>query len=256
MSIEGGSIIDPEYISQSTLIFEVTYAADTAPATPNNTNEAAEWIKALNGLIAFVSMLYVPLSLMGGWLLSSEWTYGDLIGIRPVFHSLWVFVSNFVYVAFAGMLVIVAIANIFGQSDSYAIKKMLPRFIIGVIMVPLTWFGVSAILSLTNYATAVVLRLPAETITAAQKAGPETEYRIEYPKKCTFNFTGTGSNPEIFACDKEMGSGTFSEVLTNSSRGAYGILPYYAYSIFDFGEMTNFKNQLSAQTPEGNAYSQ
>lgn len=137
-------------------------------------------------------MLYVPLSLLGGWLLSSEWTYGDVIGIRPVFHSLWVFVSNFVYVAFAGMLVIVAIANIFGQSDSYAIKKMLPRFIIGVIMVPLTWFGVSAILSLTNYATAIVLRLPADTITAVTPTDSKNTFTVEYPTKCTFDFTGSG----------------------------------------------------------------
>lgn len=165
-------------------------------------NIATEILKGLNALMAFISVLYVPFSLLAGWLLSSEWTYGDVIGMRPVFHNLWVFVSNFVYVAFAGMLVFVAIANIFGQSDSYAIKKMLPRFIIGVIMVPLTWFGVSATLSIASYATAIVLRLPADTITSRSvEATANNEIRIQYPNNCTLNLQAN-NNEQLIDCPK------------------------------------------------------
>ncbi len=84
-----------------------------------------KWIDGLNMVIAFVSFLYVPFSMLASWLISPDWTFGDFMGLRPTLHNLWVFVSNTVYVIFAAMLIVVAIANIFGQSDSYAIKKML-----------------------------------------------------------------------------------------------------------------------------------
>ncbi len=128
-----------------------------------------KWIDGLNMVIAFVSFLYVPFSMLASWLISPDWTFGDFMGLRPTLHNLWVFVSNTVYVIFAAMLIVVAIANIFGQSDSYAIKKMLPRFIIAVIMVPFTWWMVSATLSVSSYMTALAVRMPADIITAESK---------------------------------------------------------------------------------------
>ena len=94
------------------------------------------------------------------------------------------------------MLIVVAIANIFGQSDSYAIKKMLPRFIIGVIMVPFTWWMVSATLSVSSYMTALVLRMPANMITASKSA----EYMVNIPKKCHLDFT-TSTTSKVWDCD-------------------------------------------------------
>ena len=94
------------------------------------------------------------------------------------------------------MLIVVAIANIFGQSDSYAIKKMLPRFIIGVIMVPFTWWMVSATLSVSSYMTALVLRMPADMITASNSP----EYSVNIPKKCNLDFT-TSNTSKVWECD-------------------------------------------------------
>ena len=150
----------------------------------------------LNLVIAAISFLYVPFSMLSGWLLSPDWTFGDFIHLRPVLHSLWIFVSNTVYVVFAAMLIVVAIANIFGQSDSYAIKKMLPRFIIGVIMVPFTWWMVSATLSVSSYMTALVLRMPADMITASNSP----EYSVNIPKKCNLDFT-TSNTSKVWECD-------------------------------------------------------
>lgn len=118
----------------------------------------------------------MPFAMLSSWLISPDWTFGDFIGLRPILHSLWVFVSNMVYVIFAAMLIVVAIANIFGQSDSYAIKKMLPRFIIGVIMVPFTWWIVSASLSVSSYLTALVIRMPADTIMRTGTPDPFIQY--------------------------------------------------------------------------------
>lgn len=52
--------------------------------------------------------------MLAGWLLSPDWTFGEVFGLRPVFHGLWILISNVVYVVFGFMLVFVAFANIFG----------------------------------------------------------------------------------------------------------------------------------------------
>lgn len=166
------------------------------------------FINILNTLIAVISLIYVPFSMLSSWLLSPDWTFGDFIHLRPVLHSLWIFVSNTVYVVFAAMLIFVAIANIFGQSDSYAIKKMLPRFIIGVIMVPFTWWVVSASLSVSSYMTALVLRMPADIIVTESK-----DFNVNIPSKCTLDFTNSTESKKIWECDDKVTPKKLSDYL-------------------------------------------
>ena len=154
-----------------------------------------------------------------------------------------------VYVIFAAMLIVVAIANIFGQSDSYAIKKMLPRFIIGVIMVPFTWWIVSASLSVSSYLTALVIRMPADTI---MRTGTPDPF-IQYPWKCLLDFRTTDSS-KIFTCQKDdMKNQTFSKYLLQS-QNAYGIIPLYAYNIFKIDDLDRFKQVLMSQETKETAY--
>lgn len=43
-------------------------------------------------------------------------------------------------------------------------KTMLPKLVTGMLMVPFTWFIVSAVLSVSNVLTASVIQLPVATI--------------------------------------------------------------------------------------------
>lgn len=43
-------------------------------------------------------------------------------------------------------------------------KTMLPKLVTGMLMVPFTWFIVSAVLSVSNVLTASVISLPMETV--------------------------------------------------------------------------------------------
>lgn len=43
-------------------------------------------------------------------------------------------------------------------------KSMLPKLVTGMLMVPFTWFIVSAVLSVSNVLTASVIQLPVDTI--------------------------------------------------------------------------------------------
>ncbi len=137
-------------------------------------------------------------------------------------------------------------------------KKALPRFVTGILIVPFTWFIVSGILSITNLLTASVLRLPADIlssgIVSASADKDKTEPTFRMPEKCTLSFdklrqgnsssgstSSASSKPsevagKFFQCSEKKNEVQFKEVL-GSDRGTYGILNLYAYDIFKVDEI-------------------
>jgi hypothetical protein len=118
-------------------------------------------IQLMNIVFAMISALLTPAVILAGWLLTPDWTMGDFFGLRPYFINVWVLVSNLVYIAFAIILLFMAIMQIFGgEKSEYAFKARLPKFLIGILIVPFTWLIVSWTLSFANQATAAVLAIP------------------------------------------------------------------------------------------------
>ncbi len=191
----------------------------------------------INGLHSVIQILFLPATMLAGWLLSPDWTFGEIFGLRVVFHDLWVLVSNVVYAIFAFILVGIAFMNIFGSGgEHYVIKKALPRFAVGILIVPFTWFVVSATLSVANILTASVLRLPASVV-APEDASKES---FEMEKECTIYYDklqagaqgGKKSTPgEFWKCEGEKVSMSLNNIL-KSDKGAYGILNVYSFAIF------------------------
>ena len=63
------------------------------------------------------------------------------------------------------LLLWMAAMGIFGNPESdYVIKKKLPVFLLGILMVPFTWFIVSFTLTIVNKGIAVVMSIPRGTI--------------------------------------------------------------------------------------------
>ncbi len=94
-------------------------AAGVEAASKDKTKEVVSdttnaMVDIANFAIKLLSIFLTPLIMLAGWLLSPDWTFGDIFGLRPILHQLWVLVSNVVYVIFGFMLVFVAFANIFG----------------------------------------------------------------------------------------------------------------------------------------------
>ena len=90
-------------------------AGATASATTAATSSTAA-ASGVNGIIEVVMMVFLPATILAGWLLSPDWTFGEIFGLRPIIHSLWVLISNVVYVIFAFLLIAMAFMNIFGQA--------------------------------------------------------------------------------------------------------------------------------------------
>jgi len=119
----------------------------------------------LNLIIDLLTIIVTPAIILASWLISPDWTSGDLFNLRPVIHDLWVLVSNIVYFIYAILLIVIALATIF-NSDNYGYKAMLPKLALGIIMVPLTWWMVQFTISLATYVTASVITIPQETMNA------------------------------------------------------------------------------------------
>lgn len=99
---------------------------------------------------------------------------GDFFGLREYFLQVWVLVSNIVYIIFALLLLFMAIMQIFSGESKYAFKQMLPRFLVGILLVPFTWLIVSWTLSFANQAVAAVLSIPMGAIGATNTNDPKT----------------------------------------------------------------------------------
>lgn len=80
-------------------------------ATPT---EGVGAVKTVNAVINILYALLTPLLMLAGWLLTPDWAFGEIFGMRPVLHDMWILVSNIVYVIFAFLLVAMAFMNIFG----------------------------------------------------------------------------------------------------------------------------------------------
>jgi len=141
-----------------------TFAADTT----KDSDVVEMIVQVLNLVFTLITFLLTPAIILCGWLLSPDWTMGDFFGLRPYFIQVWVLVSNLVYIIFALMLLFMAVMQIFSGESNYAFKKKLPRFLVGIMIVPFTWVIVSWTLSFANQAVAAVLSIPSGAIASMQ----------------------------------------------------------------------------------------
>lgn len=149
------------------MVFATGYALaqGTPAAEPQSDSDVIRAIvQILNLVFTLITFLLTPAIILAGWLLSPDWTMGDFFGLRPYFINVWVLVSNLVYIVFALMLLWMAVMQIFSGESNYAFKKKLPRFLVGIMIVPFTWLIVSWTLSFANQAVAAVLSIPAGAI--------------------------------------------------------------------------------------------
>jgi hypothetical protein len=225
-------------------IGEEAWADSTPPAASPVTQADKDdvwksFLSLLNGITNIFFALLTPLLMLAGWLLTPDWVFGEIFGLRPILHNLWILVSNVVYVIFAFLLVVMAFMNIFaGEKNTWAIKAKLPKLIVGVISVPFTWFFVSAVISISSVLTASAIQLAGDLVPTDAQA------TFMAPKECTINFkatpkwTGTGLGVDS---DGSFSSCTKSEPRKLSdflkSKDAYGIVSYYAYWVFQVQDL-------------------
>jgi hypothetical protein len=238
------------------LIFATGYALaqGTPAAEPQSDSDVIRAIvQILNLVFTLITFLLTPAIILAGWLLSPDWTMGDFFGLRPYFINVWVLVSNLVYIVFALMLLWMAVMQIFSGESNYAFKKKLPRFLVGIMIVPFTWLIVSWTLSFANQAVAAVLSIPAGAIGGVSgqvdaSGDKGLFHKKTIPKKFVLDFweDSPGAGSETTDCKWDGGNKCISpaEFIAYNEAGPFFIIMVYAYDIFKIQntEQVNFES--------------
>lgn len=98
-------------------------------------------------------------------LIHPGWYNGEFFSMQSYFKAIWVLMSNVVYFIFAFILIWIAFMNIIGKAEgnSFELKKALPKFVVGILMVPFSWFFVQFILSISSLLMVAMLSLPQDS---------------------------------------------------------------------------------------------
>jgi hypothetical protein len=102
-----------------------TYAGTTATSAAQTTDTTAISksstdctgincaARFFNTVFEVVTIVVTPAIVFASWLLSPDWTTGDLFGLRDTMYKLWITISNIIYFVYAILLIIIALGTIF-----------------------------------------------------------------------------------------------------------------------------------------------
>lgn len=217
------------------------FAADQA----NKDTVSEKWntmIDYLNMAMGVITAICAPAIILASWLMSPDWTSGDLFGLRGVMHSLWVTVSNILYVIYAILLIVIALATMFNQ-EKYSYKALLPKLALGIIMVPFTWWFVQWTISLASVVTASVITIPQDTL-AKLNISDEWMTKPRIPKELEFNSnTNSGYIQKKIADCKENEDSCLSVAkFTQNAGWQWAPLVSYGYGIFKFEKIQDISS--------------
>lgn len=224
-----------------------------AQQNPTQTNDSYKnfqetmnkWIWIINVIIGLLTAMLTPLIMLSSWLMSPDWTSGDLFNLRGPMHNLWKVVSNIIYFVYAVLLIIVAIGTIF-QNKNFSYKTMLPRILLGLILVPFTWWFVQLTISLSTNITASVLTIPKEAVEKLEenkwKQGWYEENII--PKEIDLKtYFGSGSEWNKIDCEKNQWECISIKSVFKNGWWIYGSMLVYSYGIFKLHKLKDIKTQ-------------
>lgn len=236
------------FISLFFILSDSAFAADAAAKTSEQ--NLAEYKQTASSFMKWVwttiSVFLALLTYLGTVFLSPEWINGSLFWLNEYFKSIWVLVSNVVYLIFAFILIWIAFMNIIWKwQEKYALKQALPKFIVGILIVPFSWFIIQFILSLSAILTISALNLPFETFDKFNTSLSSTKI----PKSCTLNLKTLGESKEwdskeeskkFFDCWKEWDNQITLEEIRKSEDGIdsiFWIMWLYTYWILSIESM-------------------
>lgn len=214
-------------------------------------------------LLSWVALILSLLTYLVSLFLEPGWINGTIFGLDKFFKEIWIMVSNIIYFIFAFLLIWIAFMNIIGkEGDTYQLKTALPKFIVGVLIVPFSWFFVQFVLSISAILTASALTLPSDTF-PDYNAGIS---KIDVYKECTINLnskkpeapaswspaattspsvTGINDPNSFFYCPKTGDNMTNLGTIINwgegLTSGIFSLVYTYTYGIMNLPEIWNLK---------------
>lgn len=145
------------------LFSDISFAEDVAWATDWD-KWIAQMIRLLQDSVKLLAALLWIITSFVSIFLHPSWINWSIFWFDEHLKTIWILISNVVYFLFALILVWVAFMNIIWKwENNYALKQALPKFVIWVLIVPVSWFFIQFVLSISSILTISVLSLPFDT---------------------------------------------------------------------------------------------
>lgn len=230
-----------------------TTTASTTSTKESQSETVSKWLNeaalAVNAILWVVTVIISPVIIFAGWLMSPDWTSGDLFGLREPMHKMWIIVSNIIYFIYAILLIMIALATIFGK-ENFNYKSMLPKLALGILMVPFTWWFVQWTISLSAVVTASVINIPTDTMREQYSNGEDNGYLTKTFIPRRYVVTNTTNKDITTKCRSDTDTTnciSMNEILNNNGW-TYNTLLVYAYHVFklqDYKELTSTNNPVT-----------
>jgi len=155
------------------VIPRLALAAPSEVATPSASSGAIdEMFQKITYFVTFVikfmERLIWPVLLLIGGLMKNDILFGA--GMEERALAIWVQIRNFVNILFVLVLLGIAFYNVVGGSNqSFQLKAILPKFVIGLIAVNFSFFGVKLIIDTVGVMTTAIFALPASVQPGIEK---------------------------------------------------------------------------------------
>lgn len=142
----------------------LVHAQATTAATQDTTKDMLAAVQEIltKGLDVLL-IIFWPILLLIGGLMNNDIILGA--GMQERLLAIWVIIRNFVNIAFVIVLVAAALYSVLGiggDEGGFAIKKVLPKVIIGLILVNFSFFFCKVILDATNVLTTAFAGIPGQ----------------------------------------------------------------------------------------------
>lgn len=140
------------------LLPNINLAHAEAAAAPSQ-DDGQKLLNAITPILRVMRSLLWPFLLLIGNLLQNDILFGS--GMEQTLLKVWVQVRDIVNILFVLILVGIALYNVVGgfQQD-FHVKAVLPKFIIGLILVNFTFLGVKVVLDGINVISTGIFALP------------------------------------------------------------------------------------------------
>ncbi|MFA5821296.1 MAG: hypothetical protein WC873_04355 [Candidatus Gracilibacteria bacterium] len=172
--------------------------------------ETSKLVEAVADIERMLNYLLWPILAFIGALLQNDIFFGGGMGVR--LQEIWINIRNVVNIFFVIILVGIALYNVLGigeDSGSYAIKTILPKIIIGIIVINFSFLGAKVLLDSINVITTSIFALPTQIsgsvekgITSTDPGFKEFEESICDEKNGLYYFKFIPGAPENLNCDE------------------------------------------------------
>lgn len=235
------------------IVFSVLFLSgcNGAGGTPGADGGKDVGIQIIHGMMQIIGALLWVLTALVTILTHPGWYNGEFFGMQGYFKDIWILVSNVVYFAFAFILIRLAFMNIIGKGEGdFELKQALPRFVIGILIVPFSWFFVQFILSLSSILMVALMSLPHDIFkdkalfTNADQKNICKEFSINLGSP--ISEVGNGWNGwKWFDC---KGAKTSIREIFESDKWIYSLIWTYTYGILKLDKLNELNAELSWKT--------